>query len=172
MLKYVFRDDEPIRIKAAGKADPQVIGESLDEIRVRTGGELEPKDVVDAARSSGHPLHAHFEWDDKAAAESFRLDQARNIIRIVRVVDEAAEGGTTRAFISVSGKNGVSYRTVDDVKRSADLRDALLEQAEKELKAFELRYRELKDICQIVASAREEIQRRRSGRKNETRAAA
>lgn len=172
MLKYVFREDEPIRIKAAGKADPQVIGESLDEIRVRTGGELEPKDVVAAARPSSHPLHAHFEWDDKAAAESFRLDQARNIIRIVRVVDEAADGGTTRAFVSVNGKNGVSYRTVDDIKRSSDLQEAVLAQAEKDLVAFETRYRELKDICQIVATAREAIQRRRSGRKNETRVAA
>lgn len=172
MLKYVFREDEPIRIKAAGKADPQVIGESLDKIRLQTGGELEPKDVVAAARESGHPLHAHFEWNDKAAAESFRLDQARNIIRIIRVIDDSAEGGTTRAFVSVNGKNGVSYRTVEDVKRSSDLQEAVLAQAEKDLIAFETRYRELKDICQIVASAREAIQRRRSGRKNETRAAA
>ena len=172
MLKYVFRDDEPLRIKAAKDADPKVIGEALEEIRVRTGGELEPRAVVDSARSPNHPLHIHFEWDDKIAADSFRIDQARNIIRIIRVEDEATESGTSRAFVSVNGKHGRSYRTIEDVKRSADLQDALMAQAEKELKAFETRYRELKDVCQIVATARETIQRRRSGRKNETRAAA
>lgn len=169
-MKYVFRDDEPIRIKAAGKADPNAIGMALEEIRVRAGGELEPKAVVDAARTTDHPLHVHFEWDDKLAAESFRLDQARNIIRIVRVVDEDVDGGTARAFISVKGKHGVSYRALEDVKNSGDLQESLLAQAEKELAAFEVRYRELKDICQIVASAREAIVRKRS--KNETRKAA
>ena len=172
MLKYVFREDEPLRIKAAKTADAQVIGEALEEIRVRKGGELEPRSVVESARSTDHPLHVHFEWDDSAAADAYRLDQARSIIRIVRVVDDTAEAGTTRAFVSINSGNGVSYRTVDEVKRSGDLRDALLAQSEKELRAFEVRYRELKDICQIVAKAREAVQRRRSGSKNETRTAA
>lgn len=170
MMRYVFREDEPLRIKSAKEADAQVIGSSLDKIRVSKGGELEPAAVVDAARPPDHPLHRHFEWDDKIAAEGFRLEQARNIIRIIRVVDETAETGTTRAFLSIKGKHGISYRTVDDVRSSQDLRDALLAQAEKELEAFEVRYRELKEICAIVASARAAIKARRG--KNETRPAA
>jgi len=162
MVKYIFKNDEPIRIKAAGKANPQVIGEALEEIRVRAGGELEPVAVWKSARDLGHPLHPHFEWDVQLAAEAHWTEQARSLIRIVRVVDESAESGTTRAFVSINSDHGVSYRTVDDVKRSETLRDALLAQAEKELAAFEVRYRELKDICKIVATAREEIQRRRS----------
>jgi hypothetical protein len=172
VLKYVFREDEPIRLKAASKADAQVIGEALEAIRTRAGGELEPKDVVETARPASHPLHQHFEWDDSKAAEAFRLDQARSIIRIVRVVDEEHVDAPTRAFISVSAKNGTSYRAVADIKRSSDLQAALLDQAEKELRAFELRYKELKEICSIITTAREAIQRRRSSSKNETRAAA
>lgn len=171
MISYVFREDEPLRLKAAGKANPQVIGEALDKIRVAAGGELEPKAVVDAAREKSHPLHAHFEWDDSLAAEAYRLDQARNVIRVVRVVDAATEEGTARAFVSVNGKNGVSYRSVDDVKHSRDLQQAVLAQAERDLEAFERRYRELKDICSIVRTARETVQRRR-GRNNENRVAA
>lgn len=170
MPKYLFNDD-PIRIKAANKADPQVIGDALDEIRLRKGGELEPKDVVDTARDVKHSLHQHFEWDDLAAAEMFRLDQARSIIRVVRVVDDSTPSGTARAFLSITGKNGVSYRSLEDVKRSADLQDALLARAEKDLEAFEHRYRDMRDICQIVTSAREAVKRRRRNLRAEHRAA-
>lgn len=171
MPSYVFKDDEPIRIKAAAKADPQVIGDALEEIRQRKGGELEPKHVVETARSANHPLHPHFEWDDKLAAEAFRLDQARSIIRIIRLVDDEAESGSVRAFHSISGKNGVSYRSVADVRQSADLQDAMLARAEADLQSFETRYRELKDICLIVVSAREAVQRKRKVQRTETRAA-
>jgi hypothetical protein len=170
MIRYCFREDEPLRIKAAGRANAQTIGESLDKIRVKSGGELEPRDVVNAARDKNNPLHIHFEWDDRVAAESYRVDQARNLIRLVRVVDEAASDGTARAFISVNGKNGVAYRSVDDVKASQDLQEAVLEQAEKDLEAFERRYKELKDICAIVRQAREKVQARR--RRGENRAVA
>lgn len=170
MIRYCFREDEPLRIKAAGRANAQSIGEALESIRVKAGGELEPRDVVNAARDKGNPLHIHFEWDDRVAAEAYRVDQARNIIRIVRVVDDEASEGTSRAFISVNGKNGVSYRAVDDVKASQDLQEAVLEQAEKDLEAFERRYKELKDICAIVKSAREKVQARR--RRTENRAVA
>lgn len=171
MIKYLFREDEPLRIKAADKADPQVIGESLAAIRDKVGGRLEPKAVVDAAREADHPLHKHFEWDDQNAAQSYRLDQARSLIRIVRVEDDTVDEGNRRAYVSIKDKHGVAYRSVDDVLRSRDLQDALLGQAEKELEAFERRYRELQDICIIVRTARERIKQKRSS-KHESRAAA
>ena len=170
MVRYVFREDEPIRIKAAGKADPQVIGQALQEIAKDHGQELSPKHVVDAARSSNHPLHPHFEWDDALAAEAFRLDQARNIIRIVRVEDVESKEGTSRAFLSVATKDGVAYRGFDEVKRSVELQTALLQGAKRDLDAFERRYRELMDVCQIVSKAREAVQKRLD--KLENRAAA
>lgn len=166
MMKYVFREDEPLRIKAAIRADPQTIGDALDKIRMASGGELEPKAVVDTARDARHPLHPHFEWNDSVAADSYRLDQARGIIRIVRVVDDDVSGGTSRAFLSVIGRNGVSYRTAEDVKKSRDLQAAVLAQAERDLEAFERRYRELVDICQIVRGARSAVQKRRGGVEN------
>lgn len=161
MIRYVFREDEPIRIKGAGQANPQVIGEALEKITEEGGGALKPQAVVDAARKKTHPLHVHFEWNDASAAEAYRLDQARNLIRIVRVEDDSTEEGTTRAFISVGDHEGVAYRTVDKVKRSADLQAALLRQAERDLEAWERRYKELVDICQIVKSAREAIAKKR-----------
>lgn len=170
MTKYVFKTDEPIRIKAAGKADPQKIGETLAKLSDAAGGKLKPKAVVDAARDTKSPLHRHFEWDDSAAAEAYRLDQARNLIRIVRVEDEAAEEGSHRAFLSINDASGVAYRPLDVVQRSTELQSALMAQADRDLEAFQLRYRALKDICEVIETAREKI-RAKTG-KQETRAAA
>lgn len=48
-------------------------------------GRLAPADVVEAARDPQSPLHSHFEWDDTDAARKYRLDQARTLIRSVKI---------------------------------------------------------------------------------------
>lgn len=171
MIKYIFREGEPVRLKSGKLADPQVIGEELDRIRVSAGGQLEPQAVVNAARNKKNPLHPFLEWDDSRAAEAFRLDQARAIVRLVRVVDEETEEGSARAFISLAGVGGISYRSVQEVKTSRDLAEAVLAAADRDLAAFERRYRELREICAIVVEAREAIKRRRA-RKVDNRSAA
>lgn len=169
MIRYMFREDEPIRLKAAARADPQVIGECLAKIADEKGGELTPKAVLDTARSREHPLHPHFEWNDTLAAESYRLDQARNLIRIVRVQDDTADEGTSPAYISINDGDGRAYRALDTVKQSVDLQLALMKQARRDLEAWERRYRSLTDICKAVRDVREQIERRI---KSENRAAA
>lgn len=170
MIKYVFRENEPLRIKAAGKADPQKIGEALSVISEDNFGRLTPQSVVEAARDKGNPLHPHFEWDDGIAAQHYRLEQARSVIRVVRVVDEDTTDGTGRAFLSLNDGNGVAYRHVTEVKSSADLQLAVLNRAEQDLIAFESRYKELTEVCDLVGAARQKVVQRR--REFETREAA
>ncbi len=160
-IKYIFAEDAVLAIPNAKTANPQKIGESLEKIRVNAGGELTPIDVVNAARDPKNALHAYFEWDDSVAAESFRLSQARGVIRLVRVADDASESGTARAFISISGEGGKSYRSLSDVKSNANLRDAVLKAAERDLGAFEARYKELSDVLPDIAAAKEKIRNRR-----------
>jgi hypothetical protein len=157
MIKYRFKEDEPLTIKSADKANPQKIGEALTKISAINGGHLVPAAVVEAARDAKSVLHKHFEWNDKTAAEKFRLDQARSLIRCIHVESEDAESGVTRAFLSIREKTGVSYRTITDVLNSADLQQRLLAQAEKDLLAFEARYQNLEDICSLIRAARERL---------------
>lgn len=167
MIKYAFKDDQVI-LKNAAKADAQKIGEELAKITKDNGGRLMPEKVVNAARAPKSALHAHFEWNDKVAAEAYRVDQARHIIRIIRVEDE--EGGDAKpAFVSVSDR-GTAYRLVEEVTASRELQLIVLQQAERDLKAFERRYHMLNDICGLVKSARENLERKRT--ELETRAAA
>ena len=48
-------------------------------------GRLTPEQVVDAAASEDSALHECFTWDDSEAAAKWRLDEARAIIRSVRI---------------------------------------------------------------------------------------
>lgn len=52
----------------------------------RSWGELTPRLVVEAAADDTSPLHSLFTWDDTVAAQAFREEQARHVIRSVRVV--------------------------------------------------------------------------------------
>lgn len=62
---------------------------------LENGGRLTATDVVEAARIETSPLHRYFEWDDDAAAEAYRIEQARRLIRSVKVI--VTEDSTTLA---------------------------------------------------------------------------
>jgi hypothetical protein len=163
MIKYRFKEDEPLTIKAADKANPQKIGEALTAISATNGGHLIPSAVVQAARDAKSVLHRHFEWTDKVAAEKYRLDQARSLIRCIHVESDNTESGVARAFLSIREKDGTSYRSIDDVMNSADLQSRVLAQAERDLLAFENRYRNLSEVCDLIREARERLAARRKG---------
>lgn len=158
MIKYVFR--EPVTIKGADKASAQKIGEALQKL-AGDAEELTPIMVVEAAKSPRSFLHPFFEWDDRVAAQKFRLDQARVLIRSIQVEDGEFEAGCAPAFISISDKAGTSYRTLGSVKNSADLQAHVLEQATKDLESWERRYRALKDVCSVIAEARAMLAKKR-----------
>lgn len=159
MVKYVFKDNI-LPIKNAATADAQAIGEALESTMSDAGGDLRTEAALEAARDPKHPCHQHLEWDDRVAGHKYRLDQMRAIIRCLRIVD-AETDKPVHAFLSVSDRGGVSYRTIEDVKTSADLRLIVLKRAERDLQAWEDRYREISDACKLVASARSKVRKRR-----------
>ncbi|MET0530060.1 MAG: hypothetical protein ABW003_17275 [Microvirga sp.] len=162
MIRYYFKEDPaPIQGVTDKEKDAQKIGEALAALARDAGGELRPPRVVMAAKAEDHPLHPHFEWRDRIAANKYRLDQARTLIRVIRE-DDAYTGKPVRSFLSVTTKHGgVSYRTVGDVQTSADLQVLVLKAAERDLAAFEARYDELKDVCMLVKAAKSRVRKRR-----------
>lgn len=48
-------------------------------------GQLRPDDVLAAAEPDDSPIHDLFTWDDEIAGHRFRMDQARAVIKRVRV---------------------------------------------------------------------------------------
>jgi len=67
----------------ATKAD--AIKAELESIATGAGGTLTPAAVVEAARRPGSSLHDQFDWNDSSAASAHRMNQARTLIRSVKV---------------------------------------------------------------------------------------
>lgn len=77
--------------------DARTIGPVLQSLAEQGG--VTTRDVLDAARSEQSPLHSYFEWDDRVAADLHRLEEARYLMRSIRVrFIEGDEVKETRAF--------------------------------------------------------------------------
>lgn len=145
------------------KADAQQVGEALVELQADNGERLTPRVVVDAARPDGSPLHPCFEWDDVRAAELHREDQARHIVRCIRVEQPASDNRMEmrRVFVnvieSIDGEDQHGYVSVARVMSDEDLRQQLIVQARKELESFKKRYAELSDLVAITETALAQI---------------
>lgn len=77
-----------------------VAGDELERIASEHDG-LTARVLVDESAPKDAPLHPAFEWNNAKAGDLYRLDQARNIIRAVHVVeDDGSDGGS--AFYHVA----------------------------------------------------------------------
>ena len=59
----------------------------LKGIQNKNGGILRPENVVETARPPKSSLHGFFTWDNSEAAEKWRLEEARTLIRTVTIVN-------------------------------------------------------------------------------------
>jgi hypothetical protein len=86
------------------KAD--VAGAELERIRDDHDGRLEAPMVVVEARPKDAALHPAFEWDDKKAAEEYRINQARRIIRAIRIVGPESQPSDEPAYVHIKRVDG------------------------------------------------------------------
>lgn len=97
---------------------------------------LDQELVLEAARSPRSKLHRFFEWDDTAAANKWRLRQAADLIRSVKIEVTNKKTKQTRAvrvFVSVPEESGSqgggtkrSYEMIDDVMNDPRTRQQYL----------------------------------------------
>jgi len=150
MIRYVFRD-APLIVNNVENAEPQIIGEELERLTAANQGQLTPELVLKAATSKKHRLHQFFEWDDSKAANAFRLQQARMLIRAVAIEGEE-EAEPVPAFLSVSDKGGRSYRSHEEIMESPRLQKLILEAAKRDLVNYRQRYRRLAELFEPALS--------------------
>lgn len=119
-----------------------------------THGVCTPALVVEAATDPSSPLHPHFTWDDAEAATARRLDEARHLIRTVKIWIERPEGPKqTRAMVNVTaGPTGErTYAPVMDAMADPAMRQQVLAQAFRELQAFRRKYSDLEELASVLA---------------------
>lgn len=103
---------------------------AIIDLAKRHGGTITPDQVVEAAQDDGSPLHAYFQWDDGAAAREYRRDQARELIRSVKVtITYETKKVNTVAFVRDPSKDSseAGYVSVSRIKSDEDqARDVMI----------------------------------------------
>ncbi len=117
-------------------------------------GSLTPELVVDAARDPGSPLHDKFEWDDQVAGERYRLQQARTLIRTVKIRYVSAKDDSVsqpvRAFTSVSTPTGRVYEPTQQVVSDPLKAAMVLQDMKREWQAMLRRYNGFNEFWELV----------------------
>lgn len=156
MSQYIWKNGG-FHIKA------QVAGERLAQLAADNNNRLTPRMVVDDARPVESPLHPCFEWDDLRAAECYREDQARQVIRSIRIAQNNTGGDARvmRAYVNIVEQVGQdaqhAYMSLAAVLADDVLRQQLLIKARADLIAFKQRYSEFAELASVADDALEQI---------------
>ena len=78
-------------------------------------GGITPEAVVGVASDPNNVLHAHFEWDDAKAGHAHRVQQARLLIKRVKITTPA--GSTTPRYVSVRIASDEGDRVYEPIER-------------------------------------------------------
>lgn len=116
-----------------GESKTRRIAKRIERISQQNPEGLTPEAVVADARNPKSPLHKEFEWDDSIAGQKFRLHQARELIKRVRVhvqtttreirvaayVRDPALDPTVQGYVAVTRLRDDDARARDAVRYSA-----------------------------------------------------
>jgi len=125
--------------------------EELKEIADSNDGVLECQAVVERARDKKSALHSWFEWDDEKAGEAYRLQQARQLVRIyVDVLHH--DSSPVRVFMSLTTDRKTEaggYRLTIDVLQDHEMRSQLLADAKRDFDTWRRKYAHLKELAAV-----------------------
>lgn len=130
-------------------ANAQLVAEEVQSL-IDKNGSATPDAILDKARDASTELHKCFTWHDHVAAEKWRMQEARTLIRhlVVEVKDEAKPDTTTtvRLFHKVDTSWDAGYKPIQHIVRNIDEYQSLLNNAKRELVAFRKKYERLSEL--------------------------
>ena len=130
-------------------ADAQKCYEEIMEICDDLGS-VSPHMVLEKAREESSELHKCFTWDDSIAAEKWRLNEARVVVRqlVIKEVEVPKDRPEVRVLYKTDYESG--YKPTQIIIRKEDEYKALLERAWAELRAFKAKYSMLEELREIM----------------------
>ena len=135
------------------KANAQASGELFEQLSKTEEG-LTAKTLLEANKPKNAPLHAEYEWDNKKAAEEWRLHQSRHFINSLSIVTTVKEKETpVRAFFITTEAN--KYEPITAIVQEENKYNSLLSTALSELKAFERKYNTLTELTPVFEAISE-----------------
>ena len=120
-------------------------------------GRLTADLVLDEARDPGHVLHGRFCWDDGEAAERYRLGQARNLIRSVKVTYQRPTGekASVRQFVSIDRSDAAApatgYLPTEEALADPLTAKILLRQMQRDVDSLLAKYEQMTEFRALLA---------------------
>ena len=125
----------------------------LLRIQALNAGVLRAVDVVREAADPRSPLHDYFQWEDTVAAHQWRLQQARQLVRVcVEYLPYSEPRYEVKAFVSLTPDRqleGGGYRVMAQVLAAPPQRQQLLADALAELNRFKVRFFQLTELDSV-----------------------
>ena len=134
------------RFKDLYKADATAVANELSSIKCT------PENIVEYARNPESELHKCFEWNDTVAAEKYRIEQARQVLRTLVIKQETKQDKPPlRLFYKTNQRE--EYKPINLIVKQNDEYQIFLKRAQDELRAFKRKYHfltELEEIFELI----------------------
>ncbi|WP_040197199.1 hypothetical protein [Candidatus Soleaferrea massiliensis] len=135
----------------------QKAGEEIESCK-NSEGFITPAAVVEKAKVKTSVIHDCFEWDDRSAAERYRLHQAGELIRnivAVSVSGSDSQNVAVRAFVNVKSESERGYKAISAVVENRAEYEYLLDCAKNDMRAFTQKYAALQELREVFAAIQE-----------------
>ena len=132
--------------------DANGVGGVMEMIEARDGS-ITKESFLEESRPENSATHALFEWDDKTAAEAYRLEQSGSIMNDLRVVYVTSdkEEMKVKAYVNVSeGKSTASYENIQQALSDDCKKEIILNRLRAELDAFVNRNKSIEGLAELL----------------------
>jgi hypothetical protein len=159
-MAYQFRAVVPVPTKAR-QVGADTIGKTCERNRKkRRSSEYSARDYVADATPKMSPLHPTLEWDDKKAAKEHRLEQARTILRSIKVVYDNPESKkithrvrVDRLYMPPEEDAEGGYRSVNEMSEQ-ELYELRVQQAWRNLNRWIEKFDDLDEFAPVMRAAK------------------
>jgi hypothetical protein len=139
---------------AIGGLPAKAVSNRLEQLTKKGRGRLTPENVVADAKPKNALLHPCFEWNNNKAAEQYRLEQARLLMRSIEIVyapngDNATGKVKVRKCVHIQDDKDSFYTTIERAMDNPAYQKQLEQTALAELNALRHRYGALKKFAKI-----------------------
>lgn len=150
-MKYEYRKGYSFKV------DADIVGQTLEELE-KKNGVATSEDLLEVSRPKKSPTHDLFEWDDKKAAENYRLHTARCVINSITVIYEDITPEPVRAFVNVSEPHErATYKNIKEALLDEATRNNYLSRVKSELDAFIAKHKEVQGFADLLIDAGNKI---------------
>jgi tRNA A37 N6-isopentenylltransferase MiaA len=128
-------------------------------------GNISLERLVEQAKPKDAPLHKEFTWNDSKAAEKWRLNEARYLVKAIEVVHENSQPTRAWEAVTIAVEEGADtppqvkrvFRSVQEIMDDPAQRDELLVQALRDAAAWRKRYAGLQELALVHAAIDETV---------------